>query len=515
MRMILPTGALSVLLLAVGVLAAWYTHELQKDTAELFAVNVASVRAAEEFEIAMREIRVQVIQFVLTGDRKHLENVPRLREQTDHWLAEAERVATTAREQRWMERVRAGYGQFFQEFDELAGPPPEARPGPDRMKRIDDILIREILSPAHEYLDYNEDVIVATGEASKQLTARMALVLLLLGTCGAVAGLLAGVAIALGIVRSFVQINHPLRDVAGKLSPVVGPIALAELSGPGELEHALRVLSNHVSTVIAQLRQRHQEVLRADQLAAAGQLAAGMAHEVRNPLTSMKMLVQAAAERGDAARIVGRDLQVLQEEITRMEKSIQAFLDFARAPQLEKRRAYLPGLVQQVLRLVSSRAESQGVQLICSWPDGSDPIEVDPDQIRQVVINLLLNALDALPYGGTIWIHVERRAGEVSEPPPEGASPASAGLAWMAIRVADSGPGLPKELGEQVFEPFVSTKEAGVGLGLAICRRIAQAHGGQIRAAERPGGGAEFSVLLPLTGVGAAAATLEEAGALA
>src|SRR5262249_21102502 len=112
-------------------------------------------------------------------------------------------------------------------------------------------------------------------------------------------------------------------------------------------------------------------------------------------------------------------------------------------------------------------------------------VEADFGQIRQVVLNLLLNALDAVPQGGTVWVRL--------------AAPDTEADGWLTLQVADTGPGLPGQLGQQIFEPFVSTKETGLGLGLSICKRIVEAHGGTLGAANRPEGGACFTVRLPIT----------------
>src|SRR3954454_22108649 len=110
-RITAPTIA-SSLLLAVGVVAAWYVHQLQKNSVEMLASNIASIRAAEELEIGLREVRTQLDHFLITGDRKHIDAVPALRAETDHWLSEADRVAFTPREQELIARTKQGYVHF-------------------------------------------------------------------------------------------------------------------------------------------------------------------------------------------------------------------------------------------------------------------------------------------------------------------------------------------------------------------------------------------------------------------
>ncbi|HKI31035.1 MAG TPA: ATP-binding protein, partial [Gemmataceae bacterium] len=230
--------------------------------------------------------------------------------------------------------------------------------------------------------------------------------------------------------------------------------------------------------------------LLAEQLAAVGQLAAGMAHELRNPLTSMKLLVQGAqagasgegggADAWAAPGLSSRDLSVLEEEITRLEQLVQSFLDFAQPPKPEKRALDVLPLIEQTLAFVAGRAAAASTRIEFTSTARPAITSVDPGQFRQVLLNLVLNALDAMAGGGAITVTLERE-----------------GESWLTLRVLDQGSGLPAALGERIFDPFTTTKETGLGLGLSICRRIAAAHGGTLTGANRAGGGAVFTLRLP------------------
>jgi signal transduction histidine kinase len=158
----------------------------------------------------------------------------------------------------------------------------------------------------------------------------------------------------------------------------------------------------------------------------------------------------------------------------------------------------LRGIIRQTLELVHARAEGQCVQIRCDLADRPLMIEADHEQLRQLFLNLLCNALDTLPQGGNIRITAaesQRASGQSDEPASRQC--ANPSMSWITITVADNGPGVPKDLGDRIFEPYVSTKDTGVGLGLAICRRIVHSHGGQIIATDAPEGGAVFTVQLP------------------
>jgi signal transduction histidine kinase len=410
-----------------------------------------------------------------------------MRPEIDRWLGEAERWALTPHEKTLTGRAREGCQRFFTELEQYAGRPSIEELKPKVRALIDDVLVREVLSPTHEYLDFNEEEVDRANAENQGLADRLVLGLLLLGTCGSAAGLVAGFGIARGVSRSLVQLSVPVRAAAGQLEDVVGPVTFAASWDLHELEGVLRQIAERIGTVVERLRQSEREALRAEQLAAVGQMAAGMAHELRNPLTSMKLLVQAAGAR-DSTGLGGRDLAVLEEEITRLEGLVQTFLHFARPPEPEKRRVELREVVGQTVGLVAGRAAVCQGRVECVLPPEPVPVIVDPGQVRQVLLNLLINALEAVPGGGTVRVRAQTGADR-----------------WVTLRVEDDGCGLPASLGSRIFAPFVSTKETGLGLGLSICKRIVEAHGGTIDAASRPEGGAIFTVRLPLAPPEAAA----------
>jgi signal transduction histidine kinase len=494
-RMTAPMVAISLLLLAVGALAAWNVHRLQRNISQAISVNVSGMRAAEELEIEVWKARTKLDRFLITGDRTYLDEVPPMWPGINHWLNEAERWALTPQEKALTGRARAGCQRFFTELARYTGRGSAEELKPKVQALIKDTLVREVLDPTHDYLDFNELEVEQANAENQGLADRLVLGLLLLGTCGSAAGLVAGFGIARGAVRTLVQLSVPVRAAAGQLEDVVGPVTFAATWDLHELEGVLRQIAERIGIVVERLRQSEREALRAEQLAAVGQMAAGMAHELRNPLTSMKILVQAASARepngpgGESPAagpgLGGRDLAVLEEEITRLERLVQTFVHFARPPEPEKRRVELRELIEQTVGLVVGRAAACQGRVECELPAGPVPVVVDPGQVRQVLLNLLINALEAVPAGGTVRVRAQTDADR-----------------WVTLRVEDDGCGLPASLGPRIFAPFVSTKETGLGLGLSICKRIVEAHGGTIDAGNRPEGGAAFTVRLPLASDG-------------
>ena len=495
LRMTAPVMATSFLLLTVGVGAAWYVHRLEKTVAQDIQVNVSSVRAAEALEIHIREIRTQLDRYLLTRDKEYLGEIPSFQAKTERWLTEAERWSMTNRERQLTRWARQGHDRFYREFQQLVRDTPDDALPQQINALIDRVLVREMLEPTHEYLNLNEKDAEESIAQNTLFANRLMYGLLLLGTCGAGAGLVAGFGFARGFNRSLVQLSVPIRDAAGQLDQIVGPITFDASGDLKELESVLRVIADRIGAIIERLRQSEREVLRAEQLAAVGQMAAGMAHELRNPLTSMKILVQAALEESSnselgtgsadladfrARGLADRDLAVLEEEINRLERLVQTFLQFARPPQLAKKTHDVRALIQETLDLMAAQAAAGHHHI--EFVPSPQPVlaTVDADQFRQVLLNLLMNSFDACGSNGMIAVEANTD--------PEG---------WLTVRVRDNGCGLPAELGTRIFAPFVTTKATGLGLGLSICKRIAEAHGGEITGANWPEGGAVFTLRLP------------------
>ena len=487
---------MSILLLLLGGVAAWYLDGLQRESSRLLDRTVEKVVAAEELEVISHQLRYQLSQYKATRDPECLTKADSLRVEANQWLAKAAEMADTPLETERTTKIDQGYQRLFQAFEATVPNAETAEQQAASLDRIHDLTESEILKPAEQLRHLTRESIAQASRRNLVLADRMGTGLLLLGSCGAVAGLLAGYGIARGIHRSLAQLTVPVRDATGRLNEVVGPVTVSSGESFEELELSLQGMANRIGEVVRQLQESQLAASRAQQLAAMGQLAAGLAHELRNPLTSMKILVQPSEDDSEAVQLDSQDLVVLREEIDRLERTIQVFLDYARPPALEKRTVVLREILAQTVEFIAPRARQLGVAIESNLPDQVLEIEADTGQIRQVLLNLLLNALEVSSHGDTISVRL------LCDSPHAGndrTCDVAAGGGWIRMEVADRGPGLPADLGEQIFEPFVSTKDAGTGLGLPICRRIVEEHGGELRAEDRDEGGAVFIVLLPMT----------------
>ncbi len=248
-----------------------------------------------------------------------------------------------------------------------------------------------------------------------------------------------------------------------------------------ELKTFSQQMEEKIQKTTADLRKTEAQLIRSEKLAALGQLAAGIAHEIRNPLTSINILIHSLTENFPSQNPYREDLRVIEEEIRRINEIVDQFLRFAKPapPLLEK--ADVLSIFEETLQLLRPQIEKHRI-IVRKEFQVFPPILMDREQVKQVILNLLLNAVQAMPEGGRLTLR-----GEVSESDR-----------WIRLSVRDSGIGIPGEDLNKLFDPFFSTKEGGVGLGLSIAHRIIDQHHGKIEVESAPGRGTLLTVWLPI-----------------
>jgi signal transduction histidine kinase len=265
---------------------------------------------------------------------------------------------------------------------------------------------------------------------------------------------------------------------SGKAASPVRPRTLAALDA------ARRRLEAPLAAALAmgRLREIDEEVCRLDRLAALGRLASEIAHEVRNPLVSIKTFLQLLPERRGDPEFCTSFFEIASEELRRVERLLDLVIDQARPGSVDAGGVAVDvaAVLESATELVQHRAIKRSISLTFEASTDLPGVAIDDDALRQIVLNLMLNAIDATPDDGAVCLR------------------ATADTAGVTIVVADSGPGVPEELRARVFEPFFSTRrDHSGGLGLAITRRVVEGARGTIAVAESKRGGAEFRVWLP------------------
>ena len=276
----------------------------------------------------------------------------------------------------------------------------------------------------------------------------------------------------------------PIRNSSGRIigaSKVARDITL--------WKHAQEALRESEEKLRRQAQELEQQLIASGRLVSLGEITASMAHEFNNPLGIVMGFTQDLLSETDPSSPSYRSLKIIDEETKRCEKIIRNLLQFARPRATEVSQTDIRQLVEKTINLLANHLYKQKIEAISEIENNLPSISADPQQMEQVLVNLCLNAIDAMPEGGKLTVAAK------AEPPTDG------GSSTVAITVADTGFGIEERDLPKIFQPFFTAKKKrGLGLGLPICNRIIKNHGGRIKVESQPGKGTTFKVHLPLDG---------------
>jgi signal transduction histidine kinase len=479
LQVTMPAVFISLALFATCLLGVRSINQLQANRAQILHQNVRSLQAAQELEIRLRQLRFHSFLYVMDPSPKRLAPIKADHHEFELALGKANNATNLPEGVNLIDKIQTGYQRYQAEMEKGNFPTLTAA-RTDLLRWADDHPIRHLMAPCEELLRVNRQAMEASALESEEFADQARSNMLLLAFLGPISGLVGGFGVAWGLSRTISRLRVRLQDVHEHLDQNLGSVRLTGVGSFDQLDRQLGQVLERVRDVVAESQQRHQEVLRSEQLAAVGQLAASVAHEVRNPLTSIKLLVGAALRSQPHKTLRIDDLRVIHEEVGRLESKVQALLDFARPPESQKQPCDLKGIINQALELVQTRMQQQQVHLQTEIPAQPVIAQVDRDQFTSVLVNLFLNSLDAMPNGGRLRV--------VLFIDPDGA---------VHLTVADTGGGIDAAIADRLFTPFTSTKATGTGLGLSVCRRVVCEHGGQLTAANLAKAGACFTIRLP------------------
>jgi two-component system NtrC family sensor kinase len=456
-------AAACVLLLFFLLRVANSVHQMQRDE--------VSIRIAFGVATAVREQYMHAAHTLIIGDRSHL----------DHYAEWVRKVQDGARQlrpripdaEKWrVDRI----DQTSRDMDGLF-----TNEGVPATLAIDK---RRMLA-AHSLLE--EKVAVAAADAdwlTRIVEGRMSGEHVNTTRTTYAGVLVAGLGIVVLAALSVVSTRN-LR--AAVLRPLLALVEAATRVGAGDLtarvavsaEGELGLVGRAFDQMAEQLSQHQERLITIERMAAIGQLAAGVAHEINNPIAVIRGYLRTMIPEAERDEL-RRELRILDEEAAACQRIADDLVAYARAPDITRADVDVGELLSETAERFEASGESRGSAVRVEAD--SAIVNVDPVRLRQVVQNLLRNAIEAAPTGSPVEIHGYTRA------------------STYCILVLDRGVGVPSEMRTRIFEPFQSGRVNGTGLGLAVCAGIMRAHGGQINARAREGGGSEFVVELPHTG---------------
>jgi signal transduction histidine kinase len=290
----------------------------------------------------------------------------------------------------------------------------------------------------------------------------------------------------LAVLLAFV-LGHQVLGPVRRLTAETGRKGDAAAAGNEvkALSRSVRGLIQNVDQTQSELAKSRESLLQAEKMALVGKLAAGMAHSIRNPFTSVKMRMFSLNRSLEFTDTQKEDFDVISEEIRRIDTIVQNFLEFSRPPKLKIQTISPSVIVDQTIQLLKHRLKAYEVGVTIERGQNLPEIDADPEQLKEVFVNLIVNACEAMDRGGAIVIREQDTMN-----PPDGR--------MAVVQVMDGGPGIAESIREKVLQPFFTTKEEGTGLGLSIVDRIIKEHQGSMDIESNENGGTTFIISLPI-----------------
>jgi signal transduction histidine kinase len=431
---------------AAAALLGWAAHTAlgrgEALSTALLREQTENFRIADQFETELHRLRTLLTRFEIHHDITDWRQFQKEQKALDAWLDERRLRVTTRVEREVLVEIDAAYEEYF-----------------EGARNLDLELLRG--APWSEVTDFIEQ----TASRFERL--------------GQLAGKL--------LKANQGNLEDHLAVARGELRAVRGLLfgALAALLALGALL-AVVVWRDMIQPLRMRLVESEDIIARQEKLASLGVLAAGVAHEIRNPLTAIKARLFTQRKHLTQGTPAADDAEVISGEIHRLERIVRDFLAFARPGAPEFSRVDAGELLHAVHTLLKPQLDRDGIHLtVEALPDLT--IRADPAQLKQVLINLVQNAADAAGPNGTLKLTARTAVQRLRQ----------ATVPVVLLEVGDSGPGIPADIQERLFDPFFTTKENGTGLGLSIALRIVERHGGALEFQTQPGRGTVFGVVLP------------------
>jgi signal transduction histidine kinase len=458
------------------LVSIWHAYMMEKSFTEVVDVDIPALAASQELRTSLVMQKGYVTYYFQDSDPQWLEELEKHNRDFREWLKKAWGLADTPPERETLHEIDAEYVRYAQARSEVLRLYGEG-------KREDGLRLHSeargqlfrIIDLCRRYQQVNEQSLEDVRRRNRErVKAVNQMALIALG-----AALLLGAVLAYTLTR---QVLEPIHRLArGSDGSTASPEIQDDVRA---LALRFQNLMKDVEQTKSKLEWSRAHLEQAEKWALVGKLAAGVAHSVRNPLTSVKMRLFSMERtlRMDSSQ--KEDFEVISEEIRHIDSIVNNFLEFSRPPKLKMRVCSPSGAVDTAIQLLRHRLESYGVKVELQREKPLPDITADPDQLKEVLVNLMVNACDAMVQGGTIWID-------------ESAGVAENGESVVIIKVRDNGPGVSESVQAKIFQPFFSTKGEGTGLGLSIAMRIVEEHGGWLDFKSEKGYGATFIITLP------------------
>lgn len=473
-------ATLVVITLLGGIFSMWYSFRMEQMFAAIFERNLAGLQSAQALESALVNQKGFVSYYLMDSDPVWLRRLGEYRRIFSEGLARAFSLVENEEQKNALEQIERKYQNYITAKDQVIDRY-KARERSAGVQLHRDVRNQffEVLALCEAYKETHLNRIHAAQLSSRNQGRRLRFTAVTVIVCVTV----------LATLLFWVMLKHilnPIRRLSTKVNREGNP-SLENANEIKALSQTVRGLIEDIDKTHSELEKSREHLLQTEKLALVGKLAAGMAHSIRNPFTSVKMRLFSLGRSLQLTDTQQDDLAVISEEIRHIDTIVQNFLEFSRPPKLKIQPISPSRVVDSAIQLLEHRLKSYDVtiRIVRNYP--LPDIQADPEQLKEVMVNLIVNACEAMEKGGSIVICEE-----------EGQD---ASLGHVAvIHVNDNGPGISEAIREKILQPFYTTKEEGTGLGLSIAVRIVEEHRGRLECSSHPGKGTTFTITLPLQG---------------
>jgi signal transduction histidine kinase len=480
-RLLIILGMLAAIIIGIGSGAVWHAYQFDAMMNRFVTVDVAALQLAREIETELASQKGFATYFFLDGNPKWLSELAIHRMALENLLKRAQGLPLSDEMTRLLHKIQTEFEDYVRGKDQVielysSG---NHKIGERLHWRVREKFF-ELTEDCRMFRQNHERRILQSLDESRSRARQ---------TTGIVAALMALSVVLTGLLVFvlFSQVLIPIQRLSRKA-------AHQNENTAEKPERDMRLLSLQITGLIedmdrtrTELQQSKQLLMNSEKMALVGKLATEVAHSIRNPMTSINMRLFSLKRNLELTDIQKDDFEVVAEEMRRLDNIVRNFLEFSRPHKLRKQKVDIPAVIDMTIDLLAYRLELHSVSVQKSVGRGLPLLDGDPELLKEVFVNLMVNACEAMENGGEIRIRAEEALIE------------SMGRA-VIIQFSDNGPGMSEELQGVVMQPFETTKPDGTGLGLFIAVRIVEEHGGRLLLQSKPGQGSTFTITLPAAG---------------
>ncbi len=471
--------ALLIITIVGALVMVGYTYRMEGLLTQIIDKYMGGLQTAQSLEIALVNQKGFASYYLLDGNPNWLIQMAEYRQIFEDKLVKTQHLATTVEEKRVLNLIELEYAKYISTKNQVVGyyKSGDLETGKELHEKARDSFF-EILKLCENgkglFSDKAQKAKIQSLNQAKKLRVIVGSAVMMI--------------LFLGVILTFFLLHdilEPIRRLALETDRHNGTQKTGD--EVTALSRGVYDLRKEYDQTQVELEKSREHLLQSEKLALVGKLAAGTSHSIRNPLTSVKMRLFSLSRSLDLDGDQKEDFDVISEEIGHIDTIVQNFLEFSRPPRLKLQPVSPSDIVDQAIQLLQHRLESYEVFIKIQRNERLPLVQADPEQLKEVLVNIIVNACEAMGQGGSIIIYEETI---IEQHTPRA----------VVVRLSDNGPGIPDAIKSKILEPFFTTKEEGTGLGLSIATRIVQEHGGRLDVSSREGKGSTFIIILPIKG---------------